>query len=214
MRTHLSEADPPPTPLPTPLLTPATQRALVQLFPEFPPWALLPLVGGPFAPFQVDQRHALQEPFKRHTRQRRTHLTVGSTWKDPEDVVPLDASGIALYAFYVEGFELTLEYRDDPGQHLVSFEYQLARQRVPFGISLAISPTPNAPWTHPEEASNLAASFLHSPARAAILRRWAAVPDRQDRELIAHFWLGHTIPVLAELGMVALGAVTTGKLTR
>jgi hypothetical protein len=49
--------------------------------------------------------------------------------------------------------------------------------------------------------------------KADILRRWQAIPDAAVRAEITAFWLGHSLPDLAELGLATL-QLTAPELAR
>jgi hypothetical protein len=48
--------------------------------------------------------------------------------------------------------------------------------------------------------------FYEQPAQQDLYSRWLAIPDHAAQQEIATFWLGHTAPALAELGLAALRA--------
>jgi hypothetical protein len=194
--TSTGESIPPP-------LGPDLQHALVQLFPEFPPWILTPLMGVDYTPLAVDARHACVAP--RDSPYRAITLPVAHAWEPPPTVVPWENSGLTEYSLTVEGFTVGLVLSKLWRQYRITLVHGSDLAVAPFGAWLA-------DCTHEEPASTVwiavaprAEECVTSPeAHRTLVQRWAAIPDPNARARIQQFWLGHPIPALAALGMATL----------
>jgi hypothetical protein len=51
-------------------------------------------------------------------------------------------------------------------------------------------------------------------AQRDLLMRWQRIPEAAARQAILGFWVGHTIPLLAELGLRALHSAPQGAMPR
>jgi hypothetical protein len=187
-------------------LEPTLQHAITQLFPEFPPWGLGPLMGVPHAP--IDLRARLGHLFPSRPRRRaslRVELDIDVPWRESPRRLRSPSSNDTEYILAVEGFELSLSAAEGQLQ-LVRIYYRDSLALPIFNSSYVFGfTTPRGEEWRCLDSGQANASQLPSEVHGALLRRWASIPQATDREILRRHWVGHAVPALAALGMSTFG---------
>jgi hypothetical protein len=186
-------------------MTPRPPAALLHLFPEFPAWALAPFLGEMFAPVPEsyvpsDGMNVILSSTSHAEAASDVPDPTGSRWLVSIQTAWIIGSGRSLRA--------QLWCDDRPAD--LPFGARLSHLLLPEGVFPL-----SAPNTRPRHSPELAAtrweprpitSRVGATERAHrdLLRRWQAITDPQVQHEIAGFWLGHDLPILADLGLATL----------